>query len=77
MENRFCGKCGRGLVKKDLDSFNTNNGERHYHLYCPSNMCNHYGVYHDHDYEDIKISWLKSELRCKKCGDISIPEVRM
>lgn len=46
MNEKYCHKCGQELIKAEIDRYDLYTGEPIYDMKCPTNLCEHYGVYH-------------------------------
>ena len=77
MEDKFCNKCGKELVKRELSTFNTETGKKDFKMGCPTEKCDHYG--NDHNYVTVKSpGWFGTVLTiCSKCGEPLPYEVRI
>ena len=60
---KFCNKCGRKLIKKEKEGFDTKTGKRKVKLLCPSLLCEHIGTPHE-----TKYNILTFREKCSRCG---------
>lgn len=62
MNEKYCYKCGQELIKIGIARYDSHTGEPIYDMKCPTNLCRHHGVAHEH----IRISFFN--YKCKNCG---------
>ena len=73
--DRYCYVCGKECKVVDGDGFDSDIGTKNKRTECPSNICEHKGIYHN--YEDIKRTgffkfFKSSKEKCTRCGDIRL-----
>jgi hypothetical protein len=72
MKKKYCGDCGKKLIKVEQPGFDEETGRRNHSIECPSDKCGHTGVEHMWVQIELRGNWIfgyTSTFRCSKCSE--------